>query len=82
MKNEWTELDSINATKEGWDLYCCYGSCNGMLQVQRNDEQGILNNDEEAWAIVREGSKNHHIKAKKLLKSNNPTELERILNNY
>ena len=69
MVNEWNSEDSKLAVLEGWDLYLCIGSDDGSMQVQRNDEQNLLNNDQEAWFIVKEGKKPHHIKVKQILES-------------
>ena len=78
MENNWSKQDSIEATKEGWDLYDSTGSVDGDLQIQRNDEQNLLSEDSDAWKIVKGGSESHHIKAMELLKVNNPKEYKRI----
>lgn len=82
MKDQktWTKLDSELATKEGWNLYDSRGSVDGDIQVQRNDEQGLLKSDIEAWKLVKEGKEEHHKKAKRILKDQNPNEHKRILN--
>ena len=80
MVNEWNSEDSKLAVLEGWDLYLCIGSDDGSMQVQRNDEQNLLNNDQEAWLIVKEGKNPHHIKVKQILEKENIEEYNRICN--
>lgn len=80
MKLEWSKKDSELATKEGWDLYDSQGSKDGDLQVQRNDEQGLLNEDLDAWRIVKTQKLQHHKKAMEILKFKNINEYSRILN--
>ena len=80
MNTEWTKKDSELATKEGWDLYDSQGSVDGDLQVQRNDEQGLLNEDLDAWRIVKTQKLQHHKKAMAMLKARNIYEYNRILN--
>jgi len=75
----WTKKDSYKAIKEGWNLYHSRGSVDGDFQVQRNDEQGLLKNDIEAWKIVAKGSDTHHLKAKRILKELNTEEYKRII---
>ena len=80
MKLKWTRKDSELATKEGWDLYDSQGSVDGDLQIQRNDEQGLLNEDLDAWRIVKPQKLQHHKKAMEILKVRNIDEYNRILN--
>ena len=80
MALEWTKEDSELSTKEGWDLYNSEGSVDGDLQVQRNDEQGLLSEDLDAWRIVKTQKLQHHKKAMALLKMRNIDEYNRILN--
>jgi hypothetical protein len=79
-KPEWTKIDSELATNEGWDLYHSEGSADGNRQVQRNDEQGLLNEDLDAWKIVKSNRQPHHSKALEILKIENINEYKRILN--
>ena len=76
---EWNNKDSKSATKEGWDLFFCSGSADGILQVQRIDELNILKDDVEAWEVVKHGNSPHHIKAKALLKECNKKEYNRVI---
>lgn len=76
---KWTIEDSESATLEGWNLYHSEGSIDGDRQVQRNDDQGLLEDDEQAWAIVNKGDKPHHIKAKDILRKENISEYNRII---
>ena len=80
MKLKWTKKDSELSTKEGWDLYDSQGSVDGDLQIQRNDEQGLLNEDLDAWIIVKPQKLQHHKKAMEILKVRNIDEYNRILN--
>jgi hypothetical protein len=71
-------FDNKLAEREGWGLYDCFGSESGTPQVQRNDDADILESDTDAWAIVANGDKPHHIAVKEILAQNNPEELNRI----
>ena len=76
---EWTKEDAAAAYKEGWSIYNCHGSEQGLWQVQSNDEQGLLKDDTEAWMLVGRGEQPHHINARRYLKENNRQEYERII---
>ena len=77
---EWTKENSKSAIIEGWDLYHTEGSVDGDRQVQRNDEQHLLEDDHQAWVIVNKGVEPHHLKAKQILKRENLKEYKRIEN--
>ena len=48
MKATWTPEDSLNASKEGWNLF----ECEGSFDFQREDEDSIFASDAEALAWV------------------------------
>lgn len=80
MNLKWTEEDSRKATLEGWNLYHVEGgSCHGETQIQRNDDQGILEDDTYAWKVVREGKGQHHKKALDILKEKCIPEYNRVM---
>ncbi len=76
----WNDTDRQNAHAEGWDLFYSSGSADGPYQVQRLDEEALLNDDTCAWKLVKNGNKPHHAKALAILKQSNPQEYNRILN--
>lgn len=53
MSAEWTDEDRRVANAEGWDVFDSYGSANGPWQIQRLDEEAILDNDTDAWELVK-----------------------------
>ncbi len=44
----WTNDDSLNAQKQGWDLF----ETEGVLMIQRDDEVATLPGDSEAFSYV------------------------------
>lgn len=72
---EWTKHDSASAQEEGWDIFLCHGSQDGEWQIQRLDEERILDSDERAWELV--GSQKTEVQKKALafIRENNPKEL-------
>lgn len=52
---DWTPEDSDAATKEGWAVFSCYCSNSrpeGFEEIQRVDEAGVFESDNEAIAHV------------------------------
>ena len=85
---DWSESNLNSAWKEGWNIWECYGSDNGFLEIQRYDNEEdeevlqvpeYLSCDQDAWDIVWNGSKPHHIKALEIIKEYNPLEYKCIL---
>jgi hypothetical protein len=79
-KLTWTVEDSRAAANEGWNLYDSSGM-DGLVQIQRNDDQALLRNDQEAWILVRNGNRPHHIKALAMLMEMNMPEYGRVMGN-
>jgi len=77
MKKQW---HSPEARVEGWDIFYTNGSVHGLWQIQRLDEDAILNNDTEAWEIVANGTEPHHISAREFIAANNTAEYSRLMN--
>lgn len=77
--SEWNSADSDAAIKEGWNLYDSTGSVDGSPQVQRNDEQSLLDSDIDAWKLVANGNEQHHHKTLSILKRDNISEYNRII---
>ncbi len=82
-KIEWTNENSNNASKEGWNVFDCIGSENGSFQIQRNDEDEIFFDDKQVWLFIKEqaekGSQLHQ-KALSFIKENNIAEYNSIIN--
>ena len=85
---DWSESNLNSAWKEGWALWECYGSDNGFLQIGKYDNEDDvddvicevhLQKDQDAWDIVWNGSKPHHIKALEIIKKYNLLEYKCIL---
>ena len=72
--SEWSKQDSKVAREEGWDLYYSKGSLDGDWQIQRNDEDAIIEDDMEAHKIVATSREPHHRKALTILLHNNLKE--------
>lgn len=49
------KINQINeiAKHEGWGLFFCYGSLDGLLQIQKYDEQTTFKSDVEAIKFVK-----------------------------
>lgn len=62
------------AQTEGWDLF----DTDDGLQVQRDDEMGLLEKDIDAWRLVASGTAEHHILARTILAVDAPFESSRI----
>ena len=85
---DWSDSNYKYASKEGWNIWECSGSLNGFLQIGKydneEDEEGLqvpiyLSCDQDAWDIVWNGTKPHHIKALKIVKEYNPMEYKAII---
>lgn len=76
---QWNKEFSELAYSEGWNFYYSQGSAYGDYQIQRNDEQGLLEQDEDAWKLVANGTEKHHELARQLIKNLNPQEYERVM---
>ena len=72
--------NSLEARAEGWDIFYAQGSLHGLWQIQRLDEEAILNDDTEAWEIVANGTEPHHISAREFIAANNSSEYSRLMN--
>ena len=72
--------NSPEARAEGWDIFYANGSVHGLWQIQRLDEEAILNDDTEAWEIVANGTEPHHISAREFIAANNSSEYSRLMN--
>jgi hypothetical protein len=84
-KTIWTTRDSLDAKREGWDVFDCGDSENGRWQTCRVDDPlawrgtlgftpGRLKSDEAAWKVVMQGDAPHHINAREFVRLNNPAE--------
>lgn len=78
MNIEWTTEDAWAASREGWDVFECWGSQNGPWQIQKFDDGdpnplGFVE-DEDAWVHVRTKA----AEALTFLWVNNPQEIEAI----
>ena len=74
----WTPELSGQADKQGWNLFECSGSVGGDLQLQRDDEMGVFESDEQAWKFVVTQAENKDILAITALSElalKNPKEL-------
>jgi len=80
MIYNWTKKDSDLAELEGWNLFQCEGSRDGILQLQAIDEMENILDDIEAWKLVANGNKPHHLNAIGELKKHNPQEYHRVIN--
>lgn len=49
---DWTPAHSEMAAREGWNIFEAIGHDDGDYQIQRHDEAGILDSDQEAWQLV------------------------------
>lgn len=81
MTPPWTAEHSAAAQAEGWDIFECIGSSYGSWQIQKLDENDILDNDDDAWTIVGAQIKPHHVAAVAFLRAHNPIEIE-MFHNY
>lgn len=71
----WSSAASSAARREGWDLF----QTDGLLQVQRDDDTGILQDDNEACGVVGWGDQHHHVLARTLLADQSPFEFCRVM---
>lgn len=82
---EWPAEHSQAATKEGWDIFECFGSATTPWQVQRLDDASDvpgapqLDNDDDAWRIVLQGTQAHHSAALTFLRQHSPEEYEAMM---
>lgn len=76
VEPDWTPEYAAKANEEGWDLF----DASGEAQIQRQDDQGLLSEDAEAWRIVMTGNEDHHIIARTIVYRDSPQEWERIRN--
>jgi hypothetical protein len=71
------EFDNGISSTEGWGIFECSGSANGIYQLCRSDEEAIFPDDEAAWkhvvAKVAEGSA-YHRSALDYIRANNAIE--------
>jgi len=77
----WTDEHSAKAEKQGWNLFYCQGSANGILQLMRDDEMAVFDTDEQAWVFVASQAKNGNmlaITALAQLVISNPKEIDAI----
>lgn len=77
-KMEWTKFDSDSSQEEGWDIFYCEGSADGLWQIQRIDEPAILDSDERAWELVGSQTTEIQKKALSFVLEKNPKEFKRI----
>lgn len=75
--SKWTHALSRAANKEGWDIFDADGP-GGELQVQRLDEENLLDDDSDAWLLVRTGTGEHHRVAREIIAAKSPAEWKRI----
>ena len=79
----------IAAKREGWAIF----DCDGDLRICRLDDPQAweatlgflspqLDDDCDAWLIVRTGTGEHHSNARKIISEQNPTEWRAINNWY
>jgi hypothetical protein len=45
-------FDNTQAEQEGWSIFECHGSDNGLWQLQKCDDARVFASDQEAWAHV------------------------------
>lgn len=87
----WTTEDSAAAITEGWEIFECDGSDNGPFQICKLDAPeawagvcGVdtvppaLEDDTDAWVLVRDTESALHTKALAFLAQENPKEYEAI----
>lgn len=71
------EFDNGISSNEGWGIFECSGSANGIYQLCRSDEEAIFPDDEAAWKYVvgrvAEGSA-YHRGALDYIRANNVIE--------
>lgn len=82
----WSFDQQENAQAEGWDIFEASGSMQNEdgrspFQLQKIDESGILESDQDAWRLVfkraEEGSA-LHVAAVEFLRTQSPGEYELI----
>ncbi len=69
----WTQLMEQMSYDEGWGLFNL-GDRLEDLRVERDDGQDKLADEAAAWKIVRDGTGEHHQRARELLAVLNPRE--------
>lgn len=80
---EWSAEDDHRASAEGWAIFRCVGGVDhGTYQLQKDDEVGAFDEDDEAWrhvvAQAAAGSPLHR-RALRFLKRTSPVEHQRII---
>lgn len=86
----WSDAHDVAAAREGWCVSDSNGSENGRWQAQRIDDPAAyaqaagftppaLDSDDDAFRIVANGTEEHHVAARALLKAHNPTEFAAVL---
>lgn len=73
---EWTQEHVNAAEREGWAIFRQHG--HGELQIQKLDEDAVLEEDAAAWEIVFHGNEAHHVVARAWVAKHSPGEWERI----
>lgn len=79
---DWTEEDTQQAEKEGWSIFYCDGSKDGLYQIQRIDEMNMYSDDRAVWAKLVLSDEPLHKKAIHYIRKVNPKEYSKILGVY
>lgn len=86
----WTADHSLEAMREGWDIYQVHSDAGPEWQVQQIDDHsqvqmrhGIeprhLKDDSEAWELIYNGAGNHHAAARAFLEAHSTQEWAAIV---
>lgn len=86
----WLQRFDNDAMSEGWSLMECPGSESAPFQIQRLDNPEdhtlpgnitppLLDSDDDAWSIVMQGTKPHHVWARRFIEIYAPDEWQNML---
>lgn len=73
---QWTQEHVNAAEREGWAIFQQHGR--GEFQIQRLDEDAVLEGDADAWELVFHGNEAHHVVARAWVAQHSPGEWDRI----
>lgn len=74
MDLEWSSEHCAKAAAEGWGIF----NSGEDSQIQRFDEEGLLDDDSQAWRLVMTSNEDHHLVARTTIFRDAPQEWDRM----
>jgi hypothetical protein len=74
MELQWSSEYSEQAAAEGWGIF----NSGGESQIQRFDEEDLLEDDAHAWRVVMGSNEDHHLVARTIIFRDAPAEWLRM----